>query len=175
MSLESHLADLLHGHTSTPPTPFASNIVSRAKVKHATPGRVIFELPVEEDMLNGMDVVHGAVYALLIDTLTSICLLSHPSHPPPGTTVSLNLTYMSPASLGETLQVLTDVVRVGGRVAVIQAEVRTLDGGRDADDESGDNEVLTKKEGDSAKAKKEGKVCVKGMHVKYLVGRGPRL
>ncbi|KAJ3032103.1 hypothetical protein HDV00_007990 [Rhizophlyctis rosea] len=110
----------------------------------------------------------------LVDTLTSICLLSHPSHPPPGTTVSLNLTYLSPATLGQTLELSAEVVRVGGRIAVIECDVSALEKGFEKSKpvaEDADASDITEGEVEEA----HGNVCVKGVHVKYLVGRGPRL
>ncbi|KAJ6480414.1 hypothetical protein C8R45DRAFT_832196, partial [Mycena sanguinolenta] len=103
-------------------------------------GKVVCELTVTEDMLNGLGTVHGGCSAFLID----ICViryftLSRPTDPnlltrcssmalfvfqPELASVSssMDVVFHSPASIGETLRIVNSTIAVGARAMSARTE-----------------------------------------------------
>ncbi|KAF7297176.1 4HBT domain-containing protein [Mycena indigotica] len=148
-SLKEMFSDLkkLLGTSSDTPA-FGDEIVSRMKVTHAsidqkleepnkTEGKIVVELEVAEDMLNGWrsswhllyhaellngaGSVHGGCSAFLIDLCSSLSLMLID----PGLTVSqsLNIVYHSPANLGEKLRIVNTTITVGSRIMSARVEI----------------------------------------------------
>ncbi|KAJ7768734.1 HotDog domain-containing protein [Mycena olivaceomarginata] len=112
---------------------FGDDIIRRLVVTHASvekkveeplkqEGRVVCELIVTEDMLNGGGNVHGGCAALLIDVCSTLSLLAFQ----PGihtVSQSLNVVYHSPATLGETLRIVNTSMTVGARAMSARTEI----------------------------------------------------
>jgi uncharacterized protein (TIGR00369 family) len=79
------------------------------------------------DMANPFGSVHGGIIATVIDEATGSALMpliETPSAP----TVSLNVEYLHPVSIGGTYTVLSDVVRRGRAMAVVDARILDEEG-----------------------------------------------
>ncbi|KAJ7353557.1 HotDog domain-containing protein [Mycena albidolilacea] len=85
-------------------------------------GKVVCELTVTEEMLNGGGNVHGGCSAFLIDICSTLCLMAFNSEI---NTVSqsLNIVYHSPATLGETLRIVNTTMTVGARAMSARTEI----------------------------------------------------
>ncbi|KAJ7482300.1 HotDog domain-containing protein [Mycena galericulata] len=113
--------------------PFGDSIIQRLVVTHASleakadeplkkEGRVVCELEVTEDMLNGGGNVHGGCSAFLIDMCSHLALIVYQ---PGGIHVSqsLNIVYHSPATLGEKLRIVNTTLTVGARALSARTEI----------------------------------------------------
>ncbi|KAJ7778475.1 HotDog domain-containing protein [Mycena metata] len=85
-------------------------------------GRIVCEITVTEDMLNGGGNIHGGCSAFLIDVCSTLCLMVYK----PGMHVSqsLNIVYHSPATLGEKLRIVNTSMTVGARAMSARTEAR---------------------------------------------------
>ncbi|KAJ7290642.1 HotDog domain-containing protein [Mycena rebaudengoi] len=111
---------------------FGDSIIQGLVVTHAsvekkadeplkTEGKVICELVVTEDMLNGGGNVHGGCSAYLIDMCSTLVLMAcgqyvHVSQ-------SLNIVYHSPATLGEKLRIINTTMTIGRRTMTTRTEI----------------------------------------------------
>ncbi|KAF8142798.1 HotDog domain-containing protein [Mycena galopus ATCC 62051] len=112
---------------------FGDDIFRRLVITHASAenkveeplkqeGKVVCELLVTEDMLNGAGTVHGGCTAFLIDLCSTLCLLAlRPGIP--SVSQSLNIVYHSPAALGETLRIVNTTMTVGVRTMSARTEI----------------------------------------------------
>ena len=74
------------------------------------------------DMANPFGSVHGGIIATVIDEATGAALM--PSiETPSAPTVSLNVEYLHPVSIGGTYKVLSEIVRIGRAVAIVDARI----------------------------------------------------
>ncbi|KAF8210003.1 HotDog domain-containing protein, partial [Mycena galopus ATCC 62051] len=113
-------------------SPFGDSIIQGLVVTHAsvekkadeplkTEGKVICELVVTKDMLNGGGNVHGGCSAYLIDMCSTLVLMAcgqyvHVSQ-------SLNIVYHSPATLGERLHIINTTMTIGRRTMTTRTEI----------------------------------------------------
>ncbi|KAJ7777597.1 HotDog domain-containing protein [Mycena maculata] len=116
---------------------FGNSILERIIVTHASvdskaeeplkkEGRVICELIVTEDMLNGGGNVHGGCSALLIDVCSTLALLAYQERKKPDSvnvSQSLNIVYHSPATIGEKLRIVNTTMTVGARAMSARTEI----------------------------------------------------
>ncbi|KAF7364601.1 Acyl-coenzyme A thioesterase 13 [Mycena venus] len=111
---------------------FGDSIIQVLVVTHAsveknadeplkTEGKVICELVVTEDMLNGEGNVHGGCSAYLIDMCSTLVLMAcgHYVH----VSQSLNVVYHSPATLGEKLRIVNTTMTIGRRTMTARTEI----------------------------------------------------
>ncbi|KAJ7145850.1 HotDog domain-containing protein [Mycena epipterygia] len=84
-------------------------------------GRVVCELIVTEDMLNGGGNVHGGCSAYLIDMCSTLALIV--VHQGMNVSQSLNIVYHSPAGLGEKLRIVNTTMTVGARAVSARTEI----------------------------------------------------
>ncbi|KAJ7266432.1 HotDog domain-containing protein [Mycena haematopus] len=112
---------------------FGDPIIARLVVTHASvenkaeeplkqEGRLVCELTVTEDMLNGGGNVHGGCSALLIDVCSTLSLLVFQPGVP-SVSQALNIVYHSPAALGETLRIINTTMTVGARAMSARTEI----------------------------------------------------
>ncbi|KAJ7442131.1 HotDog domain-containing protein [Mycena galericulata] len=112
---------------------FGDSILQRLVVTHASlepkaeeplkkEGRIVCELDVTEDMLNGGGNVHGGCSAFLIDICSTFAIMVYQ---PEGFNVSqsLNIVYHSPATLGEKLRIVNTTLTVGARAMSARTEI----------------------------------------------------
>ncbi|KAF7378161.1 4HBT domain-containing protein [Mycena sanguinolenta] len=111
---------------------FGDSIIARLVVTHASvekaedhldrEGKLVCELTVTEDMLNGRGTVHGGCSALLVDVCSSLALfVLQPEIP--SVSSSMNVVYHSPATVGETLRIVNSTIAVGARAMSARTEI----------------------------------------------------
>ncbi|KAF8163831.1 HotDog domain-containing protein [Crassisporium funariophilum] len=90
-------------------------------------GRVVMELDVEEDMLNGGGNIHGGCSAFLVDVCSTLALaaLSLESNGDlyPSVSQSLNIVYHSPAQMGDKLRLVNTTLTLGARAHSARTEI----------------------------------------------------
>jgi len=84
---------------------------------------VELHLPVRSELLNSAGIVHGGVYASFADTALSAAIYSHVAMEKMVVTLELSCRYLQPARSG-ILQAFARTLRVGGRSAVAEGEIR---------------------------------------------------
>lgn len=86
------------------------------------------ELTIEEIHLRPGNLVHGGVFATLLDTVTGFAAYCAA---PPGSevlTIQLNMSMTATARLGEHVICTAKAVHSGSRTAVVTGEIRRADG-----------------------------------------------
>ncbi|KAF8165886.1 HotDog domain-containing protein, partial [Crassisporium funariophilum] len=90
-------------------------------------GRVVMELDVEEDMLNGGGNIHGGCSAFLVDVCSSVALaalnLETSGHLNLSVSQSLNIVYHSPAQMGDRLRLVNTTLTLGARAHSARTEI----------------------------------------------------
>jgi acyl-CoA thioesterase len=94
----------------------------------ADPGRVEFEMTVDEKHLRTLGLLHGGVTAALLDTCLGYAAVTRSPEKHYTLTVQLNANYIRPAWRGETLRAYGELVHSGRQTAVARGEIRTSDG-----------------------------------------------
>ncbi|KAF8638094.1 hypothetical protein AX17_002455 [Amanita inopinata Kibby_2008] len=117
---------------------FGASIINRMTVTEVTitekaeepskkEGRVVCELVVEEDMLNGGGFIHGGCSALLVDICSTMALmafgLEKTGDPLHTVSQSLNIVYHSPARMGEKLRIVNTTMTIGSRAHSARTEI----------------------------------------------------
>jgi acyl-CoA thioesterase len=92
------------------------------------PGASELTLRVEEHHVNLMGVLHGGVVASLADAATGIAMLSALEDGWSHLTTSLQLTFLSPARLGQVVTARGRVLKAGRRFGYAEADVEGPDG-----------------------------------------------
>ncbi|CAG7657887.1 PaaI family thioesterase [Paenibacillus allorhizosphaerae] len=83
-------------------------------------GRVTVSLTVEPRHLNHIGIVHGGVYATLIDSAMGLAVMrSRPDHSV--VTTNLNMHYVAPATIGK-LTVTAEIVHASRKLVTAQAK-----------------------------------------------------
>jgi uncharacterized protein (TIGR00369 family) len=91
-------------------------------------GTAKLELPVEEIHLRPGGVVHGGMFATLLDTVMGYAAYSAAPKGSEVLTMQLGLNMTATARLGERLIATAKAVHSGRRTAVITGEIRLADG-----------------------------------------------
>jgi acyl-coenzyme A thioesterase 13 len=117
---------------------FGSSILNRLKVTEISinkkqeeesklEARIVLEIDVTEEMLNGGGSVHGGCFAFLVDLCSSIALLVLTKQTTgkayPSVSQSLNIVYHSPAALGERLRIVNTTMTLGARAQSARTEI----------------------------------------------------
>ncbi|KAJ7073259.1 HotDog domain-containing protein [Mycena belliarum] len=132
--MKALLSDLtrVFGKRSSDKPAFGDSILARMVVTHASvenkaeeprkkEGKVICELIVTEDMLNGGGNVHGGCSAFLIDICSTLALINIRNTQT--VSQSLNIVYHSPAGLGDKLRIINTTLTVGARAMSARTEI----------------------------------------------------
>ena len=94
-------------------------------------GRVEFEFTVTAAMCNKSGNLSGGFAATVLDTATSMCLLTaaKPGFMDGGSVSrSLNCTFLRPLPIGSKVRLVGEVVQGGKTLSNVKGELRTLDG-----------------------------------------------
>ncbi|RDB19982.1 Acyl-coenzyme A thioesterase 13 [Hypsizygus marmoreus] len=90
-------------------------------------GKVVCELTVEEDMINGGGNIHGGCSAFLIDICSTLALtalsMSNTGDVYISVSQSLNIVYHSPAALGDKLRIVNTTMTLGARAHSARTEI----------------------------------------------------
>lgn len=71
--------------------------------------------------------MHGGFSAHLVDSFTTLALLTVGEEPRPGVSVDMNLTYLKPAAVGEEIFIEAKTLRAGKTLAFLECEIRNKD------------------------------------------------
>ncbi|PVG01976.1 hypothetical protein CPB86DRAFT_30253 [Serendipita vermifera] len=88
--------------------------------------KLICEIKIEKDMMHAANSVHGACILWLVDVCTSVC---HSAFDFKLLSLSLTTHFHGPASLGNTLRIVSETVSVGKRVIVARCEIFEVETG----------------------------------------------
>ncbi|XP_017360728.1 acyl-coenzyme A thioesterase 13 [Cebus imitator] len=97
-------------------------VLEKVTLVSAAPGKVICEMKVEEEHTNKIGTIHGGLTATLIDNISTYALLCT-ERGLPGVSVDMNITYMSPAKLGEVVVITAHVLRQGKTLAFTSVDL----------------------------------------------------
>ncbi|TFK44002.1 hypothetical protein BDQ12DRAFT_731952 [Crucibulum laeve] len=90
-------------------------------------GKVVLEIDVVEDMLNGGGNIHGGCSAFLIDLCSTLCMaalsLTTTGNLNANVSQSLNIVYHSPAGLGDKLRLINTTLTLGARAHSARTEI----------------------------------------------------
>jgi uncharacterized protein (TIGR00369 family) len=86
------------------------------------PGRATMSLQIREELKQNAGIVHGGVVASLIDSATAFAILLLLKDDERTTTVDLTISYLRPLIDGK-ISATAKVVRAGGRIVVLSAEL----------------------------------------------------
>ncbi|XP_006888747.1 PREDICTED: acyl-coenzyme A thioesterase 13 [Elephantulus edwardii] len=86
------------------------------------PGKLVCEMKVEEQHANKMGTLHGGLTATLIDSISTVALLCT-ERGVPGVSVDMNITYMSPAKIGEDILITAHILKQGKTLAFASVDL----------------------------------------------------
>ncbi len=91
-------------------------------------GRARLALEVRDHHLRTFGILHGGVFAAMLDAVmgTAAASSARPGHDV--VTVQLNVNFIRPVALGESLVASAEVEHAGRRTAVARGEIRTASG-----------------------------------------------
>ncbi|KAF8967449.1 HotDog domain-containing protein [Flammula alnicola] len=103
------------------------SINKKAEEERKLEARLVIELDVAEDMLNGGGNIHGGCSAFLVDLCSSLALMALSMATTgdlyPSVSQSLNIVYHSPAQLGDKLRVVNTTLTLGARAHSARTEI----------------------------------------------------
>ncbi|KAF8138819.1 HotDog domain-containing protein [Boletus edulis] len=103
------------------------SIVPKAEEPERLEGRVVGEITVHDDMLNGRGTIHGACSALLIDNCSSMPIallnLATTGKGDLGVSQSLHILYHAPAVTNDKLRIVSTSITLGSRVLSSRCEI----------------------------------------------------
>ncbi|XP_020135717.1 acyl-coenzyme A thioesterase 13 isoform X1 [Microcebus murinus] len=97
-------------------------ILEKVTVVSAVPGKVVCEMKVEEEHTNRMGTLHGGLTATLVDDISTVALLCT-ERGLPGVSVDMNITYMSPAKIGEDVVITAHILKQGRTLAFASVDL----------------------------------------------------
>ncbi|KAF6073809.1 acyl-CoA thioesterase 13 [Phyllostomus discolor] len=119
MSLAKNAREALKAIASSPGF---DRILEKVTLVSAAPGKVTCELRVEEEHTNKFGTLHGGLTATLVDTISTLALLCT-ERALPGVSVDMNITYMSPAKVGEDVVITAHVLKQGRTLAFASVDL----------------------------------------------------
>ncbi|XP_069701569.1 acyl-coenzyme A thioesterase 13-like isoform X1 [Periplaneta americana] len=115
-------------------------VMEKVKIVSGGDGRLRAELVVAPEHQNRMGTMHGGMTATLVDTLSTVALVTHQAGVP-GVTVDLHVSYLKAAREGETIVIDCNTLKAGKTLAFLDVEI---------------------------KKKQTGELIAKGSHTKYI-------
>ncbi|KAM5298335.1 acyl-coenzyme A thioesterase 13 [Ctenodactylus gundi] len=88
----------------------------------AAPEKVICEMKVEVEHTNKLGTLHGGLTATLVDCISTMALLCS-ERGAPGVSVDMNITYMSPAKIGEEIVITANILKQGRTLAFTSVDL----------------------------------------------------
>nr|XP_026263486.1 acyl-coenzyme A thioesterase 13 [Urocitellus parryii] len=103
-------------------SPGFDRVLEKVTLVSAAPEKVICEMKVEEQHANKMGTLHGGLTATLIDSISTMALLCS-ERGLPGVSVDMNITYMSPAKIGEEIVITAQILKQGRTLAFASVDL----------------------------------------------------
>ncbi|KAH8373984.1 hypothetical protein KR200_006851 [Drosophila serrata] len=103
-------------------------VLRMIKLTEGGDGHCLGEFTVQKEHLNRDGVMHGGLTGTIVDNVTSYAMISKGKHP--GVTANLSVSYVTPANLGDVLEVEAKTVRAGNKMAYLDLVIRRKSDGR---------------------------------------------
>jgi len=97
--------------------------LSRVNITGGGNGTLTGIMKVENQDCNSGGTLHGGMTALLVDSLSGVALMTHPKCTSSGVSLSINMTYMSAAPLGDEIVIKASTDKIGKRMAFLNVEI----------------------------------------------------
>ncbi|KAM4835751.1 acyl-coenzyme A thioesterase 13 [Thomomys bottae] len=102
--------------------PGFDRVLEKVTVVSAAPEKLVCEMKVEEQHTNKFGTLHGGLTATLIDSISTIALICT-ERGAPGVSVDMNITYMSPAKIGEEVVITAHILKQGRTLAFASVDL----------------------------------------------------
>lgn len=102
--------------------PGFDRVLEKVTLVSAAPGKLICEMKVEEQHTNKFGTLHGGMTATLVDSISTIALMCT-ERGAPGVSVDMNITYMSPAKIGEEIVITAHILKQGKTLAFASVDL----------------------------------------------------
>ncbi|XP_035968092.1 acyl-coenzyme A thioesterase 13 [Halichoerus grypus] len=102
--------------------PGFDRVLEKVTLVSAAPGKVVCEMKVEDEHTNKYGTLHGGLTATLVDNVSTVALLCT-ERGAPGVSVDMNITYMSPAKIGEDIVITAHVLKQGKTLAFASVDL----------------------------------------------------
>jgi acyl-coenzyme A thioesterase 13 len=123
-------AHVLHSlQTRTLSSPIYAFLLRPLVLIHASPGLIVARLPLEPNHMNSGGSIHGGVGATIVDWAGGMSIASYDLRGGTGVSVDINVTYLSGAKVGETVEIEGKAERVGGNVAFTSVSIFKVENG----------------------------------------------
>ncbi|XP_006198738.3 acyl-coenzyme A thioesterase 13 [Vicugna pacos] len=97
-------------------------VLDKVNLVSAVPGKMICEMKVEEQHTNKMGTLHGGMTATLVDCISTFALICS-ERGVPGVSVDMNITYMSPAKIGDDIVITAHILKQGKTLAFASVDL----------------------------------------------------
>lgn len=111
----AHVQALMNRLTSA--SPIYNMLCSDVRLESVERGIVTTHLKLSAAHVNSRGGLHGAVSAAIVDFVTGLCIASCDLRPSTGVSADMHISYLSTASVGDTLEIVATAERVGGALA----------------------------------------------------------
>ncbi|XP_036044909.1 acyl-coenzyme A thioesterase 13 isoform X1 [Onychomys torridus] len=102
--------------------PGFDRVLEKVTLVSAAPEKVVCEMKVEEQHTNKLGTLHGGLTATLIDSISTVALMCT-ERGAPGVSVDMNITYMSPAKLGDEIVITAHILKQGKTLAFASVDL----------------------------------------------------
>lgn len=118
-SLTQNLREVMKAMSKVPGF---DRVLEKVTLVSAAPEKIICEMKVEEQHTNKMGTLHGGLTATLVDSISTMALLCT-ERGAPGVSVDMNITYMSPAKIGEEILITAHILKQGKTLAFASVDL----------------------------------------------------
>ncbi|KAF2759967.1 Thioesterase/thiol ester dehydrase-isomerase [Pseudovirgaria hyperparasitica] len=127
-----------------PKSPIYNFLLTPLELISATKGTVVARLPLTDVHVNSKGGIHGSTSATIVDLIGGLAIAAYDLRDSTGVSVDIHITYVSSAKVGDIIEIVGSVDKVGGTLAYTSVTIwKVVDGQR-------------------------GPVVVKGSHTKYV-------
>lgn len=102
--------------------PGFDRVLEKVTLVSAAPEKLICEMKVEEQHTNKFGTLHGGLTATLVDSISTMALMCT-ERGAPGVSVDMNITYMSPAKIGEEIVITAHILKQGRTLAFASVDL----------------------------------------------------
>uniref|UniRef100_D3ZA93 Acyl-CoA thioesterase 13 n=1 Tax=Rattus norvegicus TaxID=10116 RepID=D3ZA93_RAT len=96
--------------------------IMKVTLVSAAPEKLICEMKVEEQHTNKFGTLHGGLTATLVDSISTMALMCT-ERGAPGVSIDMNITYMSPAKIGEEIVITAHILKQGRTLAFASVDL----------------------------------------------------
>ncbi|XP_074128933.1 acyl-coenzyme A thioesterase 13 [Sminthopsis crassicaudata] len=97
-------------------------VIEKVNILSTSPGKVVCEMKVGEEHTNRMGTLHGGLTATLVDVVSTVALMNT-ERGKPGVSVDMNITYLSPAKIGEEILIAAHILKQGKTLAFASVDL----------------------------------------------------